>query len=397
MRFLYLFILVNSLLSIGVSSAMEVGKESGSSLDFLSLPPEIQGMILERTDFTPLQLNKLRLVSEGFKNTIDEIYTHNGYIEKFPHYVWEAESLKQKSEVPEKRLPKVKDPNESLGKTIVRYQEALQKIIFRAELSKDEKITEIDQLNRLFLYDSKLIESLIRKVDSTEDLNLTLSRILTLHYSWIGIASQISAFISFQIHPTNAFSNISSLINQEVINIIGSHLLDNLREVVNEVVWDNTIWHSAGMEMVDNVNTSIVDNVKKHVASNTQKNSLGLLEQNSCLQQIDFQSEGWKSELNEIIKFPVLYAFSEYLFAAFLYLEDVETYRTLNSKNLEIFKRYSRDEGFAIDKKKINSMINPCTLFLERQDKLDHGNDEEDVVESPAHSLIEAICRVMAG
>lgn len=377
MKLKLLFIAIAITISISHKTyTMEEKSDHSASTHFFSTAPfDIILMILQKTNETPLGLNRLKLVNTTMLHKIERLYTLEQFRKTFPHYAWT-----KKDSLSNKFYPLAKNKNEPTELIFSRYQSILNQLLFQDDLSTKEKTARIQELNEFFFVDSGLVSSLNRKTKISNNLEINLSLAFVLHLGWCfaidqawqafywnGFYDHLEEDIEIEEKVENfTLPILSDYCSANVANVSIGGLLNKFKVILNENQADK-LWRDLEYIVFKPAFLDFVESIGRNLRENF--NIILPLH----LNQTDFSTDQWKEDLNDLFILLAQFTFSEYLYATFLYLEVTLTDETLPSAVSELFRK----NKLHMDHDYLNILVQPCRDYLNHYKNTTLRNDKE--------------------
>lgn len=361
---------------------------------FMSLPSDIQKLILDKISQDPLQLLHLRLVSINLKNYVNDILSRDVYKSSHPYLNWEAEQRKVEVKGNVHTIPPflpsvdpfhrpMSDANIAVAKTFKIYMRNLNAIILDPTLGDDEKISEIIALNNLFFYKSKLVSSLKKKIHGTNDQASTqerIAKIMPLFYTLFDGPTYVSSILDKNPLTFNR------LLLESVPHHLDQKKFQNLwlmdskylyRNFIGQVCFYNGLYIEGEIDSLleEKEITDLIDIFKNKIDS------------------IDTDTDAGKKEFDRITQLGSFYVYSLYLYATFLYFE--VNHLSISEPVLNIFQ----NAAVKFDDSDIKSILEPYQDYLISYKILQEYNfadSQEGTNVVPINPFTAIVCNVFS-
>lgn len=287
----------------------------------------------------------------------------------------------------------------SLSAMVEEYRQKIENIIYDDSLSEKEKISRINQVNQIHFESSGLKNQLKLSIDNSSTIDIKITKILSIFFSWTysvmgsvtSVVEDIEGKILSDFEHESLSISLKEAIGEEHLSLLFVNILISLRDFLQKDEMDqnseeddsNNLW----LALLKQIENDVRDRVNNLVTENVKVRFLYLL--NEKIDKVDRSSQNKSEFINNIMKVAILSAYSEYLYATFLVLNDAYTSEKISKAFLEVFRSYK----VPLTEESIPFIQKPFKDFLRFDHEGNFVNDKEVFV---TNQLMSLICDIMA-
>lgn len=407
--FMFLLITYGSICSAmeGPKGTTKGTEDHSSETTWQSMPKDVRLLILQESG-DPIFLQKIKLTAPSFRADLEELFRRDQYRHIRPHHYW----IKSGGNL----LPISK------RNLIRRYFDQLNGIAF-SDRSDDDKMREIEELNKVFFYENGLVSTLKNSLHYAESNKLMFLKVFSIFGAWSVVLNKVSS---------NIVAYIEADVDAEIKEHVENYVKSNIGVNVHEKIWDfidaqfndDILQPMARMTLINQdivLKRMMRDRVRAHevefnlgidfddndldfmvgIWDNIIQNMSRLL--GASLESNNIDRDNLEESLYTSFRLPLLYGFSSYLFSNFVNLIDKKNDKTVTRLSLDLFNRF---EFYPIE---INSeLFIPCNNYFEFHSAsigLDADSkyfiaaeifDNPKLAENDYHHLVGVICNVLS-